>query len=111
MTRKCTVFDPVVMNRVRILLAMGKNGTQIASELEVDADSLRAACNRYGIRLREMKPRDVSDSLALKIELAADVSDLLRKEARIRGFSCRELAAEIISAVVGDSLFSAVLDK
>lgn len=108
---KSTVFTPFVMNRVRTLLAMGKNGTQIASELEVDADSLRSACNKAGISLRPYRARDVSDEIIIKIKLTADISDLLRRESSQRGQSSTDLAAEIIANVVGDSLFSAVLDK
>jgi len=111
MSRIRTVFTPMVMNQIRLMLAMGKNGTQIASELECDADSLRAACSRYGVQLRPFRARAVDEEIVIKIKLTADVSDFLRKEARIRGRSNNELATEIIAAVVGDGLFSAVLDK
>jgi hypothetical protein len=111
MSRKSTIFTPLVMSQVRLMLAMGKNGTQIAQELECDPDSLRAACNRAGIPLRQMRARVVEGSISIKITLTPDISDFLRKEARERGRSSTELAAEIIDAVVGDKLFSAVLDK
>lgn len=110
MSRISTVFTPFVMNRVRILLAKGMNCTQIARELECDADSLRTACNRVGIHLRTVRPRNV-DEVCIKVTLSPDTTDLLRKEARQRGSSIAEMAAEIIAAVVGDQLFSAVLDK
>jgi hypothetical protein len=108
MSRKRTVFTGFVMSQIRLMLSMGKNTAQIAQELECDVASLRMACSREGIPLRS---KSSDDLFSIKIDLTANVSDFLRREARIRGRSSSELAAEIIDAVVGDKLFSAVLDK
>lgn len=111
MTRGREKFTIEVMRQIRTMLAMGKKGSEIATTLGCDYGSLRSACKRSGITLRDLRARDVEGSIAIRITLPPEISDGLRSEARIRGVGSDILAAEIIDAVVNDKLYSAVLDK
>lgn len=108
MSREASIFTIEVMTRVRAMLASGMTAKQIADSIGCDVDSLRSACHKRNISLRRHRAQPTG---LIRLDLPSSITDELRLEARRRGVTYDELAAEIIDAVVGDSLYAAVLDK
>lgn len=92
------------------MLSSGMNIQQIADSMGCNVDSLRTACHRHNISLRQQRV-GVDGCGMLSVEISAEVANELRLEARRRGVKYGDLASEIIDAVVGDRLYAAVLDK
>lgn len=106
MTRTPSIFTAEVMERVRIMTTLKVSGPEIARKIGCNYESLRVICSRHGITLR----RD-SDEGDIKVQLPLEILDSLRKQAVTRGVKSSELAADILTAIDIDSLYSAILDR
>lgn len=102
-----TKFTHRKMREVRKLLKLGKSGTDIARMLECNDSSLRRACHRHGISLRE----DRIIWTDVTITLRTQILDALRAEARQRGTTGPKLMAALLTMTVTDSLYAAILDQ
>lgn len=106
MTRPPSIFTDEVIARVRIMASLKVSGREIARKIGCNYESLRSMCHRHGITLR----RD-SDEGDIKVQLPLEILDSLRKQAVTRGIKSSELAADILTAIDTDSLYSAILDR
>lgn len=106
MRRRKSVFTGDVLLAIPRWVAMGADRRLIADVLGTTVPSLQVTCNRHGISLKT--PEDSTPTL--RRVLGVQSYSALDAEAERRGVSAARLLSVIVSVIVQDNLFDAVLD-
>lgn len=101
--RPRSIFTDEVLRSIPLWIELGADGLDIAAALGTTLGSLQYACHMEGISLRSSSP-------GIRQGLGAGRWAMLRREAEQRGVSAHQLLVNIVTAVVDDQLFNAVLD-
>lgn len=105
--RRQPKFTPQVLAAVPVWRALGASTVEIAAVLGTTEAGLRMACSRRGISLSRNEDDPLSSSLRRRF--TDRQWGVLSEEAQRRGTTPSHLVTLIVSAVVDEGLFAAVL--
>lgn len=97
-----TAHDPHIVESIKRMKQTGVGNAEIAMSVGLTEGAVKALCSKRGIRRR--------DSHIFSYSVKASIMEAVRAEAHRRDVSIPILMRNLISVVVRDNLFAAIID-
>ena len=115
MPQRRKIFSKLALSQIQDFVRQGVRPAEIAARLGCKIGSLRVRCSEHGISLRSMgEPmtgRRLTPRRRLSVQLPPGIALQLEQRAGTLGMSSNTFASTLLSRIVEDNLFDAVIDE